>query len=309
MSDFSNTDLNIFSPVDEEYRLVDKKILEYVDEIELNKNVSQNKKELNLISHSHMDIYDLDDFSIHYNTEKSKYPELLTTYYTQGRYPLYYDKDYYNNLTTTMKNKNKLNIMNELIKIKGLVIAGDSVLNLLRYEKSMKQEEMEKSNYIDMYCLNVPTDGEDLLKQKTNEIFETLVEMYQTKNIFVIRTKNIVSFRLYNNNEHIFQLTLKTYHSMIHLLASINIDCCCIAYYENKLHVNKRFRRAYITSSNLIDTTKQSATYEADLIKYASKGFSVSIPNLDLCRINFDEISEKEKTMIDIGVPDNYGLS
>lgn len=322
---YGNQELNVFLPADEEIRKHETRILEDAKRLKILNNepyLFEEEEKSNVqswidsISNNHLTFYEIDDFNLEYNVSVAPfdYPTILTPFDTEQTE--YHSRSLHNDLSLLINNKNKhtFKMMNQLAQIPGLVIAGGSVLSLLRFEESGLIGLVDKSYDIDIFCihpLESKLSDEEIIRQKTTEIFNELTKILETDKIFVVRTGYSVNFRINASNDYIFQFILKPYLSINHLLSSFDIDCCCIAYDGKKLWVSQRFKRAYKHASNLVDTTKQSTSYETRLIKYAMRGFSIGIPSFDICRVNFDYLSklemyEGEKAK---GVPDFYGLS
>jgi hypothetical protein len=103
-------------------------------------------------------------------------------------------------------------------------------------------------------------------------------ELKQSRTI--LRTRNAVTFLMpppYRN----IQIVCRLYHSVAQILLGFDLDCCALAYNGADVVSLPRGLRALQTRQNIVDTTRQSTTYEARLYKYARRGFAVAVPGLD----------------------------
>lgn len=74
------------------------------------------------------------------------------------------------------------------------------------------------------------------------------------------------------------QVILRLYHSGAHVVLGFDLDCCGVYYDGVAVRALPRAARALRARYNLIDTTRQSTTYEGRLAKYLQRGFDIAIP-------------------------------
>jgi len=74
------------------------------------------------------------------------------------------------------------------------------------------------------------------------------------------------------------QVVLRLYCSGAHVVLGFDVDCCCVYYDGAGVRALPRAARALRARYNLVDTTRQSTTYEGRLVKYLQRGFDVAIP-------------------------------
>jgi hypothetical protein len=77
------------------------------------------------------------------------------------------------------------------------------------------------------------------------------------------------------------QVIQRLYYSPEHVLLGFDIDCCCVAYHNLQLIAMPNAVRALALGQNLVDTSRQSSTFETRLLKYAERGFAIAIPGFE----------------------------
>ena len=65
-----------------------------------------------------------------------------------------------------------------------------------------------------------------------------------------------------------------------------DVDCCAVGFDGKRVVMCPRTNLAFRTSCNLVDMSRRSPSYEMRLAKYANRGFSVMVPQLDKSRID-----------------------
>jgi hypothetical protein len=112
----------------------------------------------------------------------------------------------------------------------------------------------------------------DIKKYRGFEL--TTTDHHEFENIFIIRTKQAVTFHFKYPIRPI-QVILRIYKSPAEVLMGFDLDCCAVGYDGKQVWALPRARRAINTRMNLIDVDRQSTTYEVRLFKYAKRGFRV----------------------------------
>jgi hypothetical protein len=157
--------------------------------------------------------------------------------------------------------------------------ANAEVKTAMDEEQKMRMLKSFKGTDIDLF----------LVTRDPDKALWTIIEFYhrlrraipKKYEIPMIRTDQSVTFMLpwpYRN----IQIVTRLYHSVEHVLLGFDIDCCCVAYDGKRVIALPRATRALQTRTNLIDTTRQSTTYESRLLKYTKRGFAVAVPGLDV---------------------------
>jgi hypothetical protein len=112
---------------------------------------------------------------------------------------------------------------------------------------------------------------------------------FDETDICIIRSKTAVTFHFRYPIRPI-QVILRIYKSPSEILMGFDLDSCCVGYDGAVVWCLPRFRRAIKTHMNLVDTSRQSTTYELRLYKYAKRGFRVGVPGFDRALVKNREI-------------------
>ncbi|MDE2095822.1 MAG: hypothetical protein KGL39_01095 [Patescibacteria group bacterium] len=123
-----------------------------------------------------------------------------------------------------------------------------------------------------------PTVAADTIVKFYNYIRAIIPAVYT---IYIKRTKQAVTFVLPWPYRRI-QIILRLYHSIEHVLAGFDIDCCAVGFDGTRVVALPRAIRAIRTRSNIVDQTRQSTTFEGRLAKYSERGFDVAIVGFDV---------------------------
>jgi hypothetical protein len=126
-------------------------------------------------------------------------------------------------------------------------------------------------------------------KRKILEIYES-VEARSSEEVTCIRTtraitivsqfpQRYISTRSFLNCRHI-QIILRLYSSPSEILSGFDVDACAVGYDGTQVYASPRAFISHITQTVTVDVAMQSASYEMRLIKYASRGFEIYVPNL-----------------------------
>jgi len=104
--------------------------------------------------------------------------------------------------------------------------------------------------------------------------------------VLVVRTANAVTIAS-DGYRPLVQIVLRIYSSPAEVLLGFDIDSCCVGYDGKDVWALQRAQRAISRRYNLVDPTRQSKSYEARLVKYARRGFTVAVPGLNRGKIDY----------------------
>lgn len=99
------------------------------------------------------------------------------------------------------------------------------------------------------------------------------------ENFNIVRTAQSVTFQTRNVK---IQVITRLYFSPEHAILGFDLDPCCVAYDGRRVIALPRALRSLSTRMIIADPTRQSTSYEARLLKYAKRGFSIAVPGLDI---------------------------
>jgi hypothetical protein len=160
-------------------------------------------------------------------------------------------------------------------------------VNSSKENKGISAEE-RKSACIRMYESFRETDIDlFLITRDPNAALEAIVELHAhllkilPGPIEIVRTAQSVTF--YHAKIKI-QVINRLYWSVEHVLLGFDLDCCCFAYDGQRVVASPRGQQALKYRTNIVDPSRQSLSYESRLLKYAVRGFSISVPGLDIVK-------------------------
>ena len=90
------------------------------------------------------------------------------------------------------------------------------------------------------------------------------------------------------------QLVLQLYESPAEVLLGFDVDACCLGFDGTEVWALPRAIHALRYGTNIVDPLRSKegrARYEYRLVKYALRGYSISVPGVDPTRINADVIA------------------
>jgi len=170
----------------------------------------------------------------------------------------------------------KLAILNKVKKClkPGMVIAGGAALYLFD----------QKSYFGDIDIFLYDNDGEFAGEQKygLNNFAEymnnSIREFIEDFNPIVIqRNKSVI------NLDGIVQIVLSWHKGgPVDVIRRFDIDCCCIAYADQKFYMTERFMRSFYTKTILLDPECCSVSYVTRCHKYMSRGYMLTIPGMSV---------------------------
>lgn len=162
-----------------------------------------------------------------------------------------------------------------------VVIAGGFVLYMLKGDHCYSADPKQFKNMdIDLFLYGL-NEKEAIEKVKYIQIF--LETSYG--NMCIVKTGQSITFQ--TNRRVKFQIILRLYKSITHILCGFDIDCCCAAFDGSEIYVLPRFIRAVSMSVNVVDVDRQSTTYEYRLQKYARRLFRVCVAGFSRHKIQY----------------------
>jgi len=173
-----------------------------------------------------------------------------------------------------------------------MVIAGGSTLALLTQTDDNVENEFAD---IDIFLYGLDERG---LNRKVVEIYNTFKEQLETE-IQCYRTVRTISF-MYGKNKRVIQIIIKKHDTINDILNAFDIDCSCVAYDGQNIHYNRRFVDAIKYSTNKLDLSLRSASYEYRLAKYGRRGYATFVDDLDISRVNNQIYSKNVKYQKDL---------
>ena len=105
----------------------------------------------------------------------------------------------------------------------------------------------------------------------------------------VIRTKNAISISV---NENEYQIVLRLYNSPSEILHGFDVDCCSVGFDGESIWITQRALYSIMKGYNTVNFDRLSPSYEVRLIKYATRGMKVHIPNFDTNKIYTEVLDE-----------------
>ncbi|KAN0024453.1 hypothetical protein ACTFIV_008861 [Dictyostelium citrinum] len=166
-------------------------------------------------------------------------------------------------------------------------VAGGSVLGCSLDGGIFGNKGFENSD-IDIFLYGLSEDGAN---RKLDEIEQHIKS--KSPQAQMARTKYAVTFVSGTGFRNI-QIVLRIYKSPAEVLMGFDIDCCSIGYDGTDVYAMPRAIKAVTTSCNIVSMSRRSLTYETRLFKYALRGFSIRVPNLDKRKIPMGSICSQD---------------
>ena len=102
-------------------------------------------------------------------------------------------------------------------------------------------------------------------------------------------TKGLISLYVgdedYIDSDNKYQIILRAFPSIASLLHGFDLGSSAVAYDGRKTYLTGLGAYAYTYMTNLVNPAYRSTTFEARLIKYSKRGFSVGLPHLDTSKV------------------------
>ncbi|KAI9032166.1 hypothetical protein DFJ74DRAFT_653493 [Hyaloraphidium curvatum] len=144
---------------------------------------------------------------------------------------------------------------------------------------------MHASADVDLFIYGVTVDEANAkLRQIFGAIEKAVKEQKPKSRVIAVRTQHTCTFVSDYPFRHV-QVVLRIYKSPAEILMGFDVDACCAGYDGTNAWINARCARALTTQSNMVDLSRRSPSYELRLFKYAKRGFSIVVPDLDKDRV------------------------
>lgn len=167
------------------------------------------------------------------------------------------------------------NILHDSILEKHIFVAGGSVFTTLF---------TQNRNDIDLFIYDA---DEELAHKIIRKLIDNITFRHNTEynGIKILRTKNAIT--LDSTSEKI-QIILRLYKTPSEIIHGFDVDCCCMGFnlYDNYVYMTDRCLYSIKNQVNTINFDRLSPSYEYRLVKYAKRGISIHINNLDHTKIN-----------------------
>ena len=104
------------------------------------------------------------------------------------------------------------------------------------------------------------------------------------RELMVVRSPLAVS--LYAGHpQRTVQIILRRHACIADVIFGFDVDACQLAYDGSAVYATPSAARAFRTGINVADPERSSNSYERRLAKYATRGFAVAVPGLELERV------------------------
>ena len=146
---------------------------------------------------------------------------------------------------------------------------------------------------IDLFVIDPPVGQEQVILSKIYEIVMKACKDLEGEKARLLVTRSAAAVTLFRKGGPPMQVILNTYSSVEHLLAGFDTDASCCAYVlsTGSFVVSPRGRRALEYRVNVMQSSRNSAAYAHRLEKYASRGFAIGLPGLDVSLLHPDLLS------------------
>ncbi|KAG2370703.1 hypothetical protein C9374_014314 [Naegleria lovaniensis] len=147
--------------------------------------------------------------------------------------------------------------------------------NMAFYYERFNSKYSYRTSDVDMFLYGL---NEEQALEKIKHIIEVIKKNTKDDQVFLIRSGQSITIRT-SNSIRAFQIILRLYSSIEEVLCGFDVDSCCFAFDGVNVLTTPRGRRSIIYRYNMVDTSRQSYTYEKRLYKYACRGFRIYVPN------------------------------
>ncbi|EAL62878.2 ankyrin repeat-containing protein [Dictyostelium discoideum AX4] len=166
-------------------------------------------------------------------------------------------------------------------------IAGGSVLGCSLEGGIIGNTGFQNSD-IDIFLYGLSEDGANSKLDEIEQFIKSKSPQAQ-----MARTKYAITFVSGSGFRNV-QIVLRIYKSPAEVLMGFDIDCCSIGFDGTDVYAMPRAIKAVTTSCNIVSMSRRSLTYETRLFKYALRGFSIRVPNLDKRKIPMGQICSSD---------------
>lgn len=186
-------------------------------------------------------------------------------------------------------NSMKYDYQNDEFLPGGQVLAGGAVLSTLFKIKSSdydifiygcneKEAELKilsLTNYIDKkYTLkNVIRGTNSVTINFSEEEIKIIKEIVPS-----FGRPKIIENRYSKTRHYKIQIILRLYSKAHEIIHGFDVDCCSILFEDDKFWMTKRCQYSLQTWTNTVNFNRFSPSYEQRLVKYATRGFAIYIP-------------------------------
>ena len=178
----------------------------------------------------------------------------------------------------SFRNIHKILIFNNWNNI---LLAGGSVLSFLMFN------DVTNVNDFDLFIYGLKDE-----KQIYDRVLQILY-LYENKpNCRFIKSEHAISILYdYKKKTIKIQIILRIYSTKEEILYGFDVDSSCVGYDGKNFVFTERFKYAFSNMTNTVDFDRMSPSYEYRLSKYARRGFSVYIPDFDISKVNFTNLT------------------
>ncbi|KAM9974519.1 hypothetical protein ACTFIW_007974 [Dictyostelium discoideum] len=166
-------------------------------------------------------------------------------------------------------------------------VAGGSVLGCSLEGGIIGNKGFQNSD-IDIFLYGLSENGANSKLDEIEQFIKSKSPQAQ-----MARTKYAITFVSGSGFRNV-QIVLRIYKSPAEVLMGFDIDCCSIGFDGTDVYAMPRAIKAVTTSCNIVSMSRRSLTYETRLFKYALRGFSIRVPNLDKRKIPMGQICSSD---------------
>lgn len=153
-----------------------------------------------------------------------------------------------------------------------LFVAGGAVLN------SVLPHDLWTASDVDLFVYGLDAEA---ASAKAKQVWLLLEELYRTPMHAAVLTRTLHAVNINGKGaKRKVQIITRLHASPAEVLASFDLDCCCVGFDGTRVVHLPRWARAISQRANVVDATHQSDNYEMRLLKYAYRGFAVAVPQL-----------------------------
>jgi len=176
--------------------------------------------------------------------------------------------------------------LNSLLEIPNLIVAGGKVFSAIfgTYTRD-----------VDIFLWGLT---QETAFEKAQAVISEIIEMHGDKSVYSLnRTENAISVRVDERNlsscvdggyKHIktdYQIILRLYKSPSEILHGFDVDSCCLGYDGQKIWATQRAIFSLTHGYNTVNFGRLSPSYEYRLVKYATRGLSIFVPDFDQSKL------------------------
>ena len=149
---------------------------------------------------------------------------------------------------------------------------------------------------IDVFLYRTKDDDyktDDEAMEKINQIVELITN--NINNMVDVNANNMPSTYSFTRTKYALtlygptipiQIIFRIYNSPSEVLHGFDVDSCCLGYKQGKIWYTGRAANALRAGFNTIDFDRMSPSYEYRLVKYAIRGMSIYVPDMNRRRID-----------------------